>query len=100
MNGMSETSIKRAHIWISGRVQGVFFRGWVMENARSLGLTGWVRNLSDSRVEAVFEGSAEVVDQMVERCHGGPAHARVDTVLDDYSEPVEGLVSFEVKGTR
>lgn len=92
-------AIKRAHVYISGRVQGVFFRAWVLENARRLGLNGWVRNLMDSRVEAVFEGSAEVVTQMVELCHEGPAHARVDTVLDDYGEAAEGYSSFEVKST-
>ncbi|MHB9111667.1 MAG: acylphosphatase [Thermoleophilia bacterium] len=92
-------AIKRAHVYISGRVQGVFFRAWVSENARRLGLTGWVRNRLDGRVEAVFEGSAEVVRQMVELCYEGPAHARVDTVLDNYSESAEGYASFEVKST-
>ncbi len=92
-------AIKRAHVYISGRVQGVFFRAWVSENARRLGLKGWVRNRLDGRVEAVFEGSAETVGKMVELCHDGPAHARVDKVLDDYSESAEGYTSFEVKST-
>lgn len=91
--------IKRAHVYISGRVQGVFFRAWVSQNASRLGLSGWVRNRRDGRVEAVFEGTSEAVRQMVELCHEGPDHARVDTVLDDYSEPVEGLASFEGKST-
>jgi len=91
--------IKRAHVYIAGRVQGVFFRAWVTENARRLGLAGWVRNRFDGRVEAVFEGDAEVVRKMVELCHDGPGHARVDTVLDDYSEPAEGLASFEARST-
>jgi len=92
-------SQKRAHVYISGRVQGVFFRAWVLDNARRLGLAGWVRNRLDGRVEAVFEGEVESVDLMVIKCHEGPDHARVDTVLDDYSEPAEGLHSFEVKNT-
>lgn len=96
---MSEYSVKRAHVWISGRVQGVFFRAWVMDSARRLGLAGWVRNLFDGRVEAVFEGAPETVDRMVQWCHDGPDHARVDTVLDDYSEPAQGLASFEVRST-
>ncbi len=90
-------ALKRAHVFISGRVQGVFFRAWVSGQARRLSLGGWVRNRQDGRVEAVFEGRADVVDQMVRLCHDGPDHARVDTVLDDYSEPPEGLQSFEVK---
>jgi len=92
-------AISRAHVYVSGRVQGVFFRAWVSENARRLGLAGWVRNRLDGRVEAVFEGDAEAVSLMVDLCHEGPDHARVDTVLDDYSEPVEGLTSFEGKST-
>lgn len=92
-------TIKRAHLIISGRVQGVFFRAWAADSARRLGLCGWVRNLGDGRVEAVFEGAAEKVDRMVEISHDGPPHARVDTVLDDYSEPPQGMVEFEVRGT-
>lgn len=92
-------TIKRAHLYISGRVQGVFFRAWVNDRARRLGLTGWARNRLDGRVEVVFEGSPEAIEQMVKLCHEGPDHARVDTVLDDYSEPVEGFTSFEVRGT-
>ncbi|MFA5801101.1 MAG: acylphosphatase [Thermoleophilia bacterium] len=96
---MNDIIVKRAHLWITGRVQGVFFRAWVMDNARRLGLNGWVRNLIDGRVEAVFEGSCESVDHMVRLCHAGPDHARVDTVLDDYSEPAEGAASFEIRST-
>jgi acylphosphatase len=70
-----------------------------MDNAHRLDLKGWVRNLFDGRVEAVFEGPSGTIDHMVELCHKGPDHARVDTVLDDYSEPTEGLVSFEVRRT-
>lgn len=91
--------IKRAHVYISGRVQGVFFRAWVSQNASRLGLSGWVRNRRDGRVEAVFEGTSEAVRQMVELCHEGPDHARVDAVLDDYNEPLEGFASFEGKST-
>jgi acylphosphatase len=91
--------IKRAHVYVSGRVQGVFFRAWTTDHARRLGLGGWVRNLFDGRVEAVFEGPADLVDQMVDWCREGPNHARVDTVLDDYSESVEGLSQFEVKSS-
>lgn len=84
---MTEDSKQRAHIFVSGRVQGVFFRDSARKKARKLGLTGWVRNLSDGRVEAVFEGEKEAVDKMVDWAHRGPIFAKVDNfnlVLEDY----------------
>ena len=90
---------KRAHIFVTGRVQGVCYRAWVSDRARRLELGGWVRNRFDGRVEAVFEGPADLVEKMVEWCHEGPVHARVDSLLDDDSEPPEGLIAFDVKGT-
>lgn len=92
-------TVKRSHVYISGRVQGVFFRGWVAERARALELGGWVRNLTDGRVEAVFEGETDKIDRMVALCHEGPAHARVDTVSNDDSHAADGLAGFEVRGT-
>lgn len=70
----------RAHLFVSGRVQGVFFRSHTTEKARELGLTGWVRNLEDGRVEAVFEGEKERVEEIVEWAKKGPAFARVDGI--------------------
>lgn len=70
----------RAHVIISGRVQGVFFRASCREEAESLGLAGWVRNRSDGRVEAVFEGTKAGVDEMIEWCRKGPSLARVTRV--------------------
>lgn len=71
---------KTVHVIISGRVQGVWFRGWTCEQASALALTGWVRNRRDGTVEAVFTGDPAAVDQMVTRCHDGPSAARVDGV--------------------
>jgi acylphosphatase len=65
------------HVWISGRVQGVFFRDSCAREARRLGLAGWVRNLADGRVEAAFEGPADAVDLMVQWCGRGPPRAVV-----------------------
>lgn len=90
---------KRVHVYISGRVQGVFFRGWTVEQARKLGITGWVRNRLNGGVEAVFEGPAEKVDEMVRRCHEGPPHAHVDSVLDNDTEPIVGLSGFHIRGS-
>lgn len=69
---------KRYHVWISGRVQGVFFRANTVTQARTLGLTGWVRNLPDGRVEALFEGAAPAVEAMLAWCRSGAPPARVD----------------------
>jgi len=70
----------RVHIFVSGRVQGVFFRSQTKEKARELGLTGWVRNSEDGRVEAVFEGEEEKVKEIVEWAKKGPALARVNGI--------------------
>lgn len=70
---------------LSGRVQGVGFRAWTERTARSLGLSGWVRNARDGSVEAVFAGPADVVDEMIARCRRGPDHARVE-VLERHEE--------------
>ena len=65
------------HATITGRVQGVGFRAWVGDQARSLGLSGWVRNRCDGSVEALFAGPAAAVGQMTARCRTGPSMARV-----------------------
>ncbi|MDZ8110135.1 MAG: acylphosphatase [Nostoc sp. DedQUE12a] len=95
-NSTALPKIIRAHVFISGRVQGVGYRYATVETASQLGLTGWVRNLPDSRVEAVFEGAREIVDEMVRWCHSGPPAAVVKEVKVEYEEP-EGLRGFEVK---
>jgi len=71
---------KRIHVFISGRVQGVFFRYTSKELAEQLGVTGWIRNLPDGRVEAVIEGDEDKVEEMLEFFHKGPPLARVDKV--------------------
>jgi acylphosphatase len=81
---------------VRGRVQGVAFRAATHQRAREAGAAGWVRNLPDGSVEAVFEGDPEVVRAMLEFCRTGPRHARVDA-LDDREEPPEGLEGFEVR---
>ena len=76
----------RAHVHISGNVQGVFFRATTVEKAVETGVNGWVKNLSDGRVEAVFEGGKEAVDAMIDFCHNGPRRARVEDVDVEYEE--------------
>lgn len=70
----------RARVLVSGRVQGVFFRVEAKERARSRRVGGWVRNLPDGRLEAVFEGAKENVESMIRWCHHGPQLAVVENV--------------------
>lgn len=70
----------RAHVYVSGRVQGVFFRYETKKEAEKRNVKGWVRNLPDGRVEAVFEGEKENVEKLIEFCHRGPSLARVEKV--------------------
>ena len=71
---------KAVHLLISGRVQGVWYRGWAVDTARALNLRGWVRNRRDGCVEAVITGPAEAVDRMISACREGPPAARVSDV--------------------
>jgi acylphosphatase len=81
---------------VSGRVQGVFFRGWTRDEARQLGVAGWVRNCPDGSVEAHLEGEEAAVDQLIARMRSGPSGAEVDDLtVDDVS--AEQLESFEVR---
>lgn len=86
----------RAHVFVSGRVQGVSYRYFTMLEAQQLGVNGWVRNLSDGRVEAVFEGSRKVVEEVINWCNKGPTAAVVKDVAVEYEEP-EGLQGFETR---
>ena len=87
----------RVHVFVSGIVQGVFFRQKTKRQAESLGVNGWVRNLPDGRVEAVFEGEEEAVEALVDYCRHGPPYARV-TNVEVLREPYRGEFSdFETR---
>ena len=81
---------------VTGRVQGVFFRAWTREEARRLGLSGWVRNCPDESVEAHVEGDEAAVATLIAELHNGPPHAEVDDVEIENAE-AEGLSAFEVR---
>jgi acylphosphatase len=83
---------------ISGRVQGVFYRGWTVETARALGVDGWVRNLRTGEVELVASGSADAVHALIERCWQGPSAARVDDIAIE-GLPVEPHKGFSQRPT-
>ena len=87
----------RAHVYISGRVQGVNFRYYTRQRAQSLGLTGWVRNLRDGRVEAVFEGERERVERMLEWCAHGPPAAHVEGVETHWEAPSGEFSGFRIR---
>jgi acylphosphatase len=80
-------SSARAHVVVQGRVQGVFYRVETRDRARSLGISGWVRNAPDGSVEAVFEGDRERIESLLVWCRRGPSLARVEDVRVEWSEP-------------
>lgn len=94
---MEDKNLDSAHVLVSGNVQGVFFRDSTRQKAEALGLTGWVKNNRDGRVEAYFEGPSDKVREMVRWCREGPSHADVANVEADYGEPREHLERFEVR---
>lgn len=87
----------RAHLLITGRVQGVFYRSFTEDVAHSLGLKGWVKNCSDGKVEAVFEGKKEDIEKAVSLCYKGPHGARVSNI-DVRWEDFKG--EFDIFSTR
>jgi acylphosphatase len=87
----------RAYAYVSGRVQGVFFRAETVDLANRLGLTGWVRNLSDGRVEALFEGEKEDVEKALDFCRRGPPGAYVRNLDVKWEDWKGDLQDFIVK---
>ena len=87
---MPDPDTKALHVRITGRVQGVGYRAWTVDEARRRELSGWVRNLADGDVEAVFSGPATVLNDMVAACRRGPPLARVDDVMIEVAEPMSG----------
>ncbi len=88
---------ERAHVFVTGQVQGVFFRDSTRERAEQVSLAGWVKNLPDGRVEAVFEGSPERVREMIQWCEQGPPHAAVVEVESEFEASKGDLERFEVR---
>ncbi|MHB8060744.1 MAG: acylphosphatase [Gaiellaceae bacterium] len=89
-------SIRRARAIASGRVQGVGFRWWARSRAASLGVSGWVSNTLDGKVEAVFEGPSEHVELLLRWCRQGPSAAYVDQLDVEWQEP-EGEHGFAIR---
>ena len=82
-------TVTAKRIRVHGRVQGVFYRGWTVERARALGLSGWVRNRRDGTVEILASGPGEAVDALIEQCRQGPSVAVVTEIeVEDVAEPM------------
>jgi acylphosphatase len=94
-----ETTLEKisAHVIVQGRVQGVYFRAYTRDQARLLGLNGWVMNRRDGSVEALFEGKRSRVEDMVAWCRQGPPTAQVDQVEVEFGEFRGEGDSFEVR---
>ena len=86
----------RAHVFVSGQVQGVFFRQSTREKARTSGVTGWVRNLPDGRVEAVFEGEQDAVNLLINYCRKGPAGAIIINVNVEFEKFAGEFKNFKI----
>ncbi|MDH5782196.1 MAG: acylphosphatase [Candidatus Bathyarchaeota archaeon] len=87
----------RAHVYVSGRVQAVFFRSETQDEAVRHDVTGWVRNLPDGRVEAVFEGEKENVGKLIEFCRRGPPGARVANVEVSWETYTGEFKNFKIR---
>ncbi len=86
-----------AHIFISGFVQGVGFRQFIRHHAQKLGITGWVKNLPDARVEAFFQGTKKNIDHMISLCKKGTIVSEVENVYVDWEDTTQQFTTFEVR---
>lgn len=94
---MTEDELVQAHVFIKGRVQGVSFRYYTRQEATRLGLVGWVRNLRDGRVEAVFQGDKSAIEKIASWCEQGPRGAWVEKVERNWENLENEFNSFEIR---
>ena len=92
-----QTDMRRLHVWVKGRVQGVGFRAFVQQNAVQIGVTGWVRNVGYDTVEAVAEGNNEQTDGFLRMVKRGPMSSRVDGSREEWEQVTGEFDSFRVK---
>jgi len=84
-------------VHVTGRVQGVGYRDWTLRKARAFGVTGWVRNLRDGSVEAVFQGPRDACDRLSDACADGPAAAEVTLVEVERAPRDDALTGFDFR---
>jgi acylphosphatase len=89
--------ISNVHVIISGRVQGVFFRANTKQQAEKLDISGWVRNTNDGKVEAVFQGNENAIDEIIKWCHIGPPLSKVVKVEVKKQKPTNEFDSFSIR---
>jgi acylphosphatase len=94
---MQNSDLQRARVRVSGQVQGVFFRDSTRRKAEELGLAGWVKNVPDGQVEALFEGPSREVREMVRWCEEGPQRASVENVDTNFESAGGDLEGFQVR---
>jgi acylphosphatase len=94
---MQNSDLQRARVRVSGQVQGVFFRDSTRRKAEELGLAGWVKNVPDGQVEALFEGPSREVREMVRWCEEGPQRASVENVDTNFESAGGDLQGFQVR---
>ena len=92
-----QDQLQAFHLFISGKVQGVYYRASTAKRAQALGLHGWVRNLEDGRVEVHAQGTVECLDQLLAWCEKGPMLAKVSDIDCTLAQVDEKLAQFEVK---
>jgi acylphosphatase len=97
-NAFHARSLEAAHLIVTGTVQGVAFRYFTRRMAQDLGLAGWVRNLPDGRVEALFQGSRSLLEEAIAWCQEGPPAARVDSVEVEWPTPDDSVEGFRITG--
>lgn len=89
--------MQQVHLLISGKVQGVWYRVFVKENARELGLTGWVRNTDEGAVESVVQGEKAAIEQLIAHCRQGPKLAEVKDIDIVWEEIKENVGDFTIR---
>lgn len=89
----------QAHVYVSGFVQGVGFRAYVRSKARKLGVNGWVRNLTDGRVEGIFQADKPTIHKLLRFCNRGPFFAKVNDVVVDWEDVTENFSEFSKRPT-
>ena len=89
--------ITRVYLKIAGRVQGVYYRASALQQARNLGLTGWVRNCADGSVEAVAEGAKASLEELIAWCRQGPSGARVTSIDVRWGTPENNFHGFTIR---
>lgn len=88
--------MNRIHLYLSGKVQGVYFRAYTKQEADALHITGWVKNTSDGRVEIVAEGEKEHIDSFLEWCREGPPQAHVSNTQIQWQNATDEFNQFSI----